>query len=244
MDGSQARSTEELRRLLRERTADLQRVKAEYDNYRKRVRRDRLAVRRIAVANVLTALLPVLDAVDRARAHEPMTPGLKDIADTLESRTGGLGLVAFGEVGDEFDPARHDALAHHVSEDADRLVCTAVLRPGYRIGDQLLRPAQVEVTGPRWTPGTPSAPAPARPSEPARSPARALFPRPPSPPGPAASPRPLRSPEPLASPGSPPSPPSLPPPQPRPSLKPSESPKPTGAPGSPGPSEPPGGDRR
>ncbi|MET8947181.1 nucleotide exchange factor GrpE [Streptomyces sp. NPDC004542] len=148
MTQSRPRSTAELERLLQERTADLQRVKAEYDNYRKRVRRDRLAVRQIAAANVLTGLLPVLDAVDRACAHEPLTPGLKDIADTLESQAGALGLVAFGEAGDTFDPARHEALAHHVREDVDRLVCTAVLRPGYRLGDQLLRPAHVEVTGP------------------------------------------------------------------------------------------------
>lgn len=148
MTRSRPRDTTELERLLQERTADLQRVKAEYDNYRKRVRRDRLAVRQIAVANVLTRLLPVLDAVDRACAHEPLTPGLKDIADTLESRTGALGLVAFGEVGEEFDPTRHEALAHLAREDADRLVCTAVLRPGYRLGDHLLRPADVEVTGP------------------------------------------------------------------------------------------------
>ncbi|MGW7253774.1 nucleotide exchange factor GrpE [Streptomyces sp. NPDC054834] len=148
MTQSRSRGAAELERLLQERTADLQRIKAEYDNYRKRVRRDRLAVRQIAVANVLTGMLPVLDAVDRAVAHEPLTPGLKDIADTLESQAGALGLVAFGEVGDEFDPTRHEALTHHVREDADRLVCTAVLRPGYRLGDQLLRPAHVEVTGP------------------------------------------------------------------------------------------------
>ncbi|MEV5433702.1 nucleotide exchange factor GrpE [Streptomyces sp. NPDC052701] len=154
MDGIRRHDTrnreeaEELRRLLRERTADLQRVKAEYDNYRKRVRRDRLAVREIAVANVLTALLPVLDAVDRACAHEPLTPGLEDIAGTLADRAGSLGLVEFGEVGDPFDPARHDAVTHHVSPDADRLVCTAILRPGYRLGERLLRPAHVEVTGP------------------------------------------------------------------------------------------------
>ncbi|MBV7698243.1 nucleotide exchange factor GrpE [Streptomyces sp. TRM70350] len=133
---------------LAERTADLQRVKAEYDNYRKRVRRDRLAVREIAVANVLRGLLPVLDAVDRACAHEPMTPGLREITEALQEQTGALGLVAFGEVGDPFDPARHEALAHHVSPAWPRPTCTAVLRPGYRVGDQLLRPAGVEVTGP------------------------------------------------------------------------------------------------
>lgn len=137
-----------LRRLLQERTADLQRVKAEYDNYRKRVRRDRMAVREIAAANVLRALLPVLDAVERTCAHEPMTPGLKDIAEACRTQLGSLGLQAFGEEGDPFDPACHDALTHHVAPGADRLVCTKILRPGYRLGDQLLRPAHVEVTGP------------------------------------------------------------------------------------------------
>ncbi|MFD5569922.1 nucleotide exchange factor GrpE [Streptomyces cadmiisoli] len=140
---------ETVRAELAERTADLRRVKAEYDNYRKRVRRDRLAVREVAVANVLRELLPVLDAVERACAHEPPTPGLREIAETLDARTGALGLVAFGAVGDPFDPARHEALAHEVSATAARPVCTAVLRPGYRVGDQLLRPACVEVTGPR-----------------------------------------------------------------------------------------------
>ncbi|MEV6118303.1 nucleotide exchange factor GrpE [Streptomyces sp. NPDC052109] len=136
-----------LRRLLDERTADLQRVQAEYDNYRKRVRRDRTAVCEIAVANVLRALLPVLDAVDRTCAHEPMTTGLKDINDTLRAQLGSLGLEAFGEEGEPFDPAYHDALTHHVSPDADQLVCTKILRPGFRLGSLLLRPADVEVTG-------------------------------------------------------------------------------------------------
>ncbi|MFD9044708.1 nucleotide exchange factor GrpE [Streptomyces bottropensis] len=146
--GPKSTELEELRRLMGERTADLQRVKAEYDNYRKRVRRDRLAVREIAVANVLRALMPVLDAVDRACAHEPLTPGLKDIADSLGDQLGSLGVRSFGEVGDPFDPACHDALAHHAVPGGDRLVCSAVVRPGYRLGDRLLRPATVEVTGP------------------------------------------------------------------------------------------------
>ncbi|MFA3841756.1 nucleotide exchange factor GrpE [Streptomyces aureus] len=137
-----------LRRLLDERTADLQRVKAEYDNYRKQVRRDRMAVREIAVANVLRALLPVLDAVDRTCEHEPITPGLKEIADSLRTQLGSLGLQSFGDKGDAFDPTLHDAVAHHVSSDADRLTCTHVLCPGYRVGDHLLRPAHVEVAGP------------------------------------------------------------------------------------------------
>ncbi|MFI1069614.1 nucleotide exchange factor GrpE [Streptomyces puniciscabiei] len=150
MTRSGPRSTEldQLRRLVEERTADLQRVKAEYDNYRKRVRRDRLAVREIAVANVVRALLPVLDAVDRALAHEPLTPGLKDIADSLQEQLGSLGVTSFGEVGDLFDPACHDAQTHHVAPESDRLVCSQILRPGYRLGENLLRPATVEVTGP------------------------------------------------------------------------------------------------
>ncbi|MFI8996614.1 nucleotide exchange factor GrpE [Streptomyces sp. NPDC053542] len=147
MNRSQLSPTE-LQRLLDERTGDLQRVKAEYDNYRKRVQRDRMALREIAVVNVLRALLPVLDAVDRARAHEPMTPGLREIIDTLGTALGSLGLQSFGEEGDAFDPARHEALTHHVVTDADRLTCTEILRPGYRIRGRLLRPAQVAVTGP------------------------------------------------------------------------------------------------
>lgn len=156
--GPQSTELEQLRRLVQERTADLQRVKAEYDNYRKRVRRDRLAVREIAAANVLRALLPVLDAVDRACANEPLTPGLKDIADSLKEQLGSLGVTSFGEVGDPFDPTCHDAVTHHVRAAADSLVCSAVLRPGYRLGENLLRPATVEVTGP--APPATSAPAP------------------------------------------------------------------------------------
>ncbi|MET8563301.1 nucleotide exchange factor GrpE [Streptomyces flaveolus] len=148
MDGARTRGSDEVERLLRERTADLQRVKAEYDNYRKRVRRDRMAVREIAVANVLTALLPVVDAVDRACAHEPLTPGLKDIADTLRTQLGSLGLQGFGEEGEPFDPACHEAIVHLTAPGAQRLLCAEILRPGYRIGDRLLRPAHVTVTGP------------------------------------------------------------------------------------------------
>lgn len=146
--GLPTRDRTRLEQLLQERTADLQRVKAEYDNYRKRVRRDRLAVRQIAVANVLRSLIPVLDAVERTRAHEPVTPGLKDISDTLRTQMGSLGLEAFGAEGDVFEPACHEAVTHHVSPEAERLICTKILRSGYRLGDQLLRPAHVEVTGP------------------------------------------------------------------------------------------------
>lgn len=136
---------------LAECTADLQRLKAEYDNYRKRVRRDRLAVREIAVANVLTALLPVLDAIDRAREYDEADDGLRAVADLLETQLAGLGLQSVGAQGELFDPTRHEALAHQPSgevSEIDQPVCTAVLRPGYRVGQHLLRPAQVVVGAP------------------------------------------------------------------------------------------------
>ncbi|MGX1131948.1 molecular chaperone GrpE [Streptomyces glaucescens] len=148
MEHSRSQGWERLVAEVAERTADLKRVQAEYARYRERVRRDRLAVREIAVANVLRGLLPVLDVVDAARAQEPATPGLTEIAGVLYAQVGGLGLVAFGQVGEPFDPVCHEALVHHVSPTAERPVCTAVLRPGYRVGDVLLRPAAVEVTGP------------------------------------------------------------------------------------------------
>ncbi|MFC9306707.1 nucleotide exchange factor GrpE, partial [Streptomyces sp. NPDC057011] len=131
--------------LLAERTDDLQRLKAEYDNYRKRVRRDRLAVREIAVANVLRGLLPVLDAVDRMREEEPLHGGLRAVAESLDAQLGALGLEGFAVAGDPFDPACHEAVGRVVPGTPDRPVCTAVLRRGYRVGRQLLRPAQVLV---------------------------------------------------------------------------------------------------
>ncbi|MBT2365608.1 nucleotide exchange factor GrpE [Streptomyces sp. ISL-10] len=137
----------QLRAMVAALTADLQRVKAEYDNYRKRVQRDRLAIREIAVANVLAALLPVLDAVEAARGQRD-GDGAEAVADLLGDRLAGLGLRTIGAVGEPFDPRAHEALTYTPSDDAAQAVCTAVLRHGYRVGDQLLRPAQVSVTGP------------------------------------------------------------------------------------------------
>lgn len=133
---------------LAERTADLQRLKAEYDNYRKRVQRDRLAIREIAVANVLHGLLPVLDAIDQAREHGETDPGLRAVADVLETQLATLGLQEVGTPGEPFDPTRHEAISYRQSDKVDRPTCTAVLRPGYRVGEHLLRPAQVTVSEP------------------------------------------------------------------------------------------------
>ncbi|MEW2630796.1 nucleotide exchange factor GrpE [Streptomyces sp. NPDC048389] len=128
-------------------TADLQRVKAEYDNYRKRVRRDRLAIREIAVTNVLAALLPVLDALEGAR-KQGADDGIAAVAEVLGERLAALGLRTVGAPGEPFDPRTHEALTCTSSDEAAQAVCTEVFRHGYRVGDRLLRPAQVSVTGP------------------------------------------------------------------------------------------------
>ena len=137
---------------LAERTADLQRLQAEYANYRKRVDRDRAAVREQAVATVLTGLLPVLDAIDQAREHGELSGGFKSVADSLASAVGKLGLVAYGEKGDPFDPKIHEALTHTYSPDVTADTCVEVFQPGYKVGDRILRPARVAVAEPATGP--------------------------------------------------------------------------------------------
>jgi molecular chaperone GrpE len=138
----------ELRRQLAERLADLQRLKAEYDNYRKRVERDRVAVREQALGQVLSELLPVLDDIGRARDHDELTGGFKSVAESLEAITGKLGLVRYGEKGEPFDPTVHEALMHSLSADVTETSVVDVLQPGYRIGERILRAARVAVADP------------------------------------------------------------------------------------------------
>src|SRR5215813_2288882 len=133
---------------LAERTADLQRVSAEYANYRKRVERDRAAVREQALANVLHGLLPVLDDIGRAREHGELVGGFKSVAESLEATVTKLGLVSFGENGEPFDPKVHEALMHSYSTDVTEPTCVQVLQPGYRVGERILRPARVAVAEP------------------------------------------------------------------------------------------------
>jgi molecular chaperone GrpE len=133
---------------LAERTADLQRLQAEYANYRKRVERDRIAVREQALANVLTELLPVLDDIGRAREHGELAGGFKSVAESLEAAAVKLGLNSYGEDGDPFDPNLHDALMHSYSPDVTEATCVRILQPGYKVGDRILRPARVAVAEP------------------------------------------------------------------------------------------------
>jgi molecular chaperone GrpE len=133
---------------LAERTADLQRVTAEYANYRKRVERDRQAVREQAVANVLSGLLPVLDDIGRAREHGELVGGFKSVADSLEAAVTKLGLDSYGENGEPFDPKVHEALLHSYSADVTEPTCVQILQPGYRVGERILRAARVAVAEP------------------------------------------------------------------------------------------------
>ncbi len=139
---------EALRTELDERTRDLQRVTAEYANYRKRVDRDRGAAAEQTTGAVLSALLPVLDDIDRAREHGDLVGPFASVAESLTAVTGKLGLTAFGEKGDPFDPTRHEAVAHQTSPDVTEPTCVEVMRRGYTLGERLLRPALVAVADP------------------------------------------------------------------------------------------------
>jgi len=137
---------------LAERTADLQRLQAEYANYRKRVDRDRAAVREQAVVGTLSGLLPVLDAIDQAREHGELSGGFKSVADSLQAALGRLGLVTYGEKGDAFDPKIHEALLHSYSPDVTEDTCVEILQPGYKVGERILRAARVAVAEPATGP--------------------------------------------------------------------------------------------
>jgi molecular chaperone GrpE len=143
-----APAADETKQALAERTADLQRVTAEYANYRKRVDRDRAATVEAATGAVLAALLPVLDDVDRARQHGDLTGAFKAVADQLEATLEKLGLQPYGEVGEPFDPTVHEAVAHQTSAEVTEPTCVAVLRRGYKLGDRLLRVPLVAVAEP------------------------------------------------------------------------------------------------
>ena len=145
-------AADKFRTELAERTADLQRLQAEYANYRKRVDRDRAAVREHAVAGALTELLPVLDAIGQAREHDELSGGFKSVADSLQAALTKLGLVSYGQRGDAFDPKIHEALMHSYSPDVTEDTCVEVLQPGYRVGERILRPARVAVAEPATGP--------------------------------------------------------------------------------------------
>jgi len=129
-------------------TADLQRLQAEYANYRKRVERDRAVAHEMAIGSVLTELLAILDDVDRAAEHNELTGGFKAVADQMAAITNRFGLEKYGTEGDAFDPQIHEALLHDTSADVSVPTASKILQPGYKYKDRILRPARVAVTDP------------------------------------------------------------------------------------------------
>ena len=139
----------DLAQQLAERTVDLQRVHAEYQNYRKRVERDRAQARTQGASSVLKSLLTVLDDIGRAEQHGELEGGFKAVADQLRQVVAAQGLESFGAEGDAFDPRLHEAL-FQVGESAEVTTTTVgtVVRTGYRVGEEILRDAQVGVLQP------------------------------------------------------------------------------------------------
>ncbi len=132
-----------------ERLADLQRLQAEFVNYKRRVERDRELVKENATYSALSPIVEVLDTIDRAREHEPLEGGFKSVAEQLERTVAGSGLTKFGEAGDAFDPSLHEALSHLGEDDAVTVTtCKMVAKSGYRIGQRVVRAAQVLVVDP------------------------------------------------------------------------------------------------
>lgn len=144
-----AAKVSELEELAAERTADLQRLQAEYANYKKRVDRDRGLARQGGIEAVVLDLLPVLDSVEAAREHDELVGGFKLVADELEKIITKYGLEVFGEVGEVFDPQLHEALMHlpYDGEISEPTV-SAVMQKGVRLNDRVLRPARVAVADP------------------------------------------------------------------------------------------------
>ncbi|MEI6229266.1 MAG: nucleotide exchange factor GrpE [Actinomycetes bacterium] len=129
-------------------TSDLQRVHAEYANYRKRVDRERETTRDQVVGATLAELLPILDDIGRAREHGDLDGAFKSVAETLEATVTRLGVERFGTPGDEFDPTIHEAISHQHSADVTGPTCVSVFQQGYRFKGRVLRPAIVAVADP------------------------------------------------------------------------------------------------
>lgn len=135
--------------LAAERTADLQRLQAEYVNYKKRVDRDRALARKSGIEAVVADLMPVLDSITLAKSHEDLAGGFKAVAEELEKIASKHGLVAFGAVGEPFDPNLHEALMQVPMEGVTVTTISQVMQQGYLLGDRVIRPARVAVANPQ-----------------------------------------------------------------------------------------------
>lgn len=131
-----------------ERLGDLQRLNAEYVNFSKRAKREQELARNRGIEDLLVGLLPVLDDLARARTAGDLTGPFESIAEKLTATLTRFGVESYGEAGEEFDPAVHEALMHQTSPDATTTTVSAVIETGYRIGDRIVRAARVAVVGP------------------------------------------------------------------------------------------------
>ena len=129
-------------------TADLQRITAEYANYRKRVDRDRELIRDMSTSVALEQLIPILDDISRAREHGDLTGTFSTVADALSTVTKRLGLVEFGKVDEDFDPSIHEALSTTEDDSVQSQKVGTVAQVGYKVGERILRPARVIVKQP------------------------------------------------------------------------------------------------
>lgn len=135
--------------LVAELKTDLQRLQAEYVNYRRRVERDRSVARDQAVNGVINSLLPVLDDIDAARQAGDLAEGpFASIANKLEAVLKAHGLERIDETGVDFNPTVHEALIQQPGAEVTSDTVSQVLRAGYRNGDRVLRAAQVIVSVP------------------------------------------------------------------------------------------------
>lgn len=148
-DGAAEADLDAAQTLAAQRLDELQRLNAEYANYRKRVERDRDVAKNTALAGVAESLLPVLDDVHLARQHGDLTGPFVAIADKLEATLTRFGLERYGEAGEPFDPAVHEALMHSHSDEYEVATCVQILQPGYRFAERVLRPARVAVADPQ-----------------------------------------------------------------------------------------------
>lgn len=126
----------------------LQRERAEFINFRNRSAKEQDRFRQHGIIDVLTALLPALDDIDRIREHSEMDDSFKAVATKIDKAFEKFGVEKFGEKGEDFDPTKHDAVLHRPDPDATKETVDAVVEAGYRIGDRVIRAARVVVSSP------------------------------------------------------------------------------------------------
>jgi len=127
-------------------TEDLQRLQAEFANYRKRIERDRALASEVAISSVLFEFLAILDDLDRAESHGELSGGFKAVADQINATMTNLGLEKYGSAPEAFDPNIHEALLHETSSEVRETTVSKILQPGYKYKERILRPARVVVT--------------------------------------------------------------------------------------------------